>query len=113
MSDNTFTLRKLELAQPLIKAVSDDDPKALVRLAGLALADETTLKLVAAGNAEALEVYIEKAYTMEADEIASVLGNFIQGSQRFKLLLSGLSPEEVNNLQTKRDTDLRTSLGLK
>jgi hypothetical protein len=110
--NNTFTLRKLELAQPLIKQMQDDDPKALAQLAALALADEQTLKLVAAGNTEALQVYVDQAYEMDSEEVAILLGNFISGSQRFKLALSGLKPEEINQLQTKKDEKLRTSLGL-
>jgi len=107
-----FTLRKLELAQPLIKAMQDDDPKAFVQLAALALADETTLKLVASGNTEAMQVYQDTAYAMDSVEVATLLSGFIQSSQRFKLALSGLSGEEINQLQMKTQTSLRANLGL-
>lgn len=109
---NTFTLRKLELSQPLIEAAQASDPKALVKLAALAQADEATLKLYAAGNTDAMEVFVEKAYQMDSDEVATLLANFIFGSKKFSLLLRGLNPEEANKVMTQESQELRTSLGL-
>lgn len=109
---STFSLRKLEMAMPYMEAAEKKDPKALVNLAALAMADEQTLKLVAAGNTEALKVFVDQAYEMEADEVAALLSLFIRGSQRFTLVLSGLKPEEVNQHQVQQDKTLRDSLGL-
>ena len=109
---SSFSLRKLEMAMPYMEAAEKKDPKALVNLAALAMADEQTLKLVAAGNQEALKVFVDKAYEMEADEVAALLSLFIQGSQRFTLVLSGLKPEEVNQHQAAQAKILRASLDL-
>ena len=109
---NAFTLRKLELAQPLIEAAQASDPKALVKLAALALADEGTLKLYAAGSTDAMDVFVDQAYQMDSDEVATLLANFIAGSQKFSLLLRGLNPEEAKRNMSQEAMKLRAELGL-
>ena len=107
-----FTLRRLEMAMPLMEFAKNQDPQALVKLAALTLADEQTLKLVKAGNAEAMQVYTDQAYDMAAEEVAEALGFFIRASQRFSLRLSGLKAEEVNRHMKKLDHEMRVSLGI-
>jgi hypothetical protein len=107
-----FTLLRLELAQAVIKKVEAKEPKALCELAALALADDRTLKLFHAGDTASMDVVLQEAYNMPAEEVAALLSGFIQASQRFTLVLSGLRPEEVNQLQAKRTKTLRDSLGL-
>ena len=97
----TFSLRKLELSQPWLEAMSNKDAKAYVNLAALAMADEDSLKLYVAGNKDALQVFIDKAYSMEPDEVATLLGFFIAKSKRFSLILSGLSAEQVYQIEAK------------
>ena len=108
----TFTLRRLEMAMPLLSDAQKNDPKALVSLAAISMADESTLKLVSAGNTESLNVYVEKAYDMPSDEVAEVLHFFMQASQRFTLVLQGLTPNEINRLVATQAEALRTDLGL-
>ena len=112
MSNTVFSLRRLEMAMPYLNKAEMNDPKAFVMLAALYLADEQTLKLVAAGNNEALQVFIDKAYDMAGDEAAGLLSFFIKGSERFALCLSGLTPEEVNQLMSQKMTMLRKTQGL-
>jgi hypothetical protein len=109
---SSFSLRKLEMAFPHLQAAEKREPKALVNLAAIAMADEASLKLSAAGNTEALQVYIDKAYDMESDEVAALLAVFIKGSQRFTLVLSGLKPEEVNQHLAYQEKTLKESLGI-
>lgn len=109
---NGFSLRKLEMAMPYMDGLTKNDPKALIALAGIALADEQSLKLVAAGNQEALKVFTDKAYDMDVEEVAALLSLFTRGSQRFTLIMSGLKPEEVNQVVAQQDQKLRSSLDL-
>lgn len=112
MDMKPFTLLRLELAQAVIKKVEAREPKALCELAALALADDRTLKQFHAGDTASMDVVLQEAYTMPAEEVAALLSGFIQASQRFTLVLSGLRPEEVNQLQAKRTKNLKDSLGL-
>ena len=93
-----FTLRKLEMAMPYLATAEQQDPKSLVSLAAIAMADESSLKLIAAGNAETLLVWQEKAYALPSEEVAALLSDFISGSARFKLRLDGFGTEEVNQI---------------
>lgn len=112
MNTPGLTLRRLEMAMPLMDKAQKQEADALVQLAALCLADEQTLKLSKSGNTEAMAVYVERAYDMEAEAIAETLGFFIKASQRFSLRLAGLSPEEVQAHMTKTGMNLRTSLGI-
>lgn len=112
MENGSFTLRRLEMAMPLMDLAQKQDPAALVQLAALVLADEGTLKLAKAGNSESMGVYVEKAYDMEAEEIAETLGFFMRASQRFSLRLAGLKVEEVNQHLAKVAREMRESLGI-
>ena len=112
MEMKPFTLLRLELAQAVIKKVEAGEPKALCELASLAMADDRTLKLFQAGDIAGMDVVVQEAYNLPAEEVAALLSDFIRASQRFTLVLSGLRPEEVNQLQTKRVKILRDSLGL-
>lgn len=112
MDAKPFTLLRLELAQPVIKKVEAGEPKALSELAALAMADDRTLRLFHAGDTGALDVVQQEAYSLPADEVAALLSDFIRASVRFTLALSGLRPEEINQLQAKRTKGLRDSLGL-
>ena len=109
---SVFSLRKLEMSMPFIEALKKNEPKALVQVAAIALADEQTLKLVAAGNNEALQVFVDKAYDMPSDEVAQTISFFLIGSQRFTLIQAGLKPEEVNTLMSQKSLTLRESLGI-
>ena len=112
MEASTFTLRRLEMAMPYLTAAENQDPKALVSLAAISMADDSSLKLIAAGSTETLAVFQEKAYGLPADEVASLLANFIQGSARFKLCLDGLDPEEVNQVMAMAMKKTRAEKGL-
>ena len=107
-----FSLRKLEMAMPYLQAAESSDPKALVSLAAIALADDSSLKLIAAGNTETLTIFQDKAYDMPSDEVAALLAGFIRGSARFKLCLDGLEPEEVNQIMTMQAKKTREEKGL-
>lgn len=109
---NTFSLRKLELAQPWLEAALKGDQKAFVQMAALSLADEGSLKLFIAGNKDILQPFIDQAYDMDPEAVAALLSNFIAGSKRFSLIVSGLSVEEVNQLQSLKMKTLKQSLGL-
>lgn len=112
MEATSFTLRRLEMAMPLMDLAQKQDPQALVRLAALVLADEQTLKLTKTGNTEAMQVFMDKAYDMEAEEIAETLGFFIRASQRFSLRLAGLKSEEVQMHMAKAAREMRSSMGI-
>jgi hypothetical protein len=107
-----LTLRRLEMATPIMQLAKDEDPAAFVRLAAIAMADDATLKLAAAGNEEPLQAFIDKAYDMPSEEAAEILSFFTQASQRFTLRLSGLSPEEVNQVMAQALAKLKKTLDL-
>ena len=107
-----LNLRRLEMAMPLIKVAQDPDPKAFSRLAGLALADDATIKLAAAGNMDALRIFTDQACDMPLEEVAEVLHFFTRASERFSLIVDGLRPEEVNQVMANRDQKLRVKLDL-
>ena len=109
---STFSLRKLEMAMPYLNNAENQDPKSLVSLAALALADEGSLKLIAAGNTETFQVFMDKAYDMDSDKVAALLSHFIQGSARFKMCLDGLTPEEVNQIMSLQQKKMREEKGL-
>jgi len=107
MSENIFSLRKLELSLPYVKSMEQGEPKAFANLLSIVLADEQTLKLVAAGSGkEALQVFIDKAYEIEPDEAAITLSNFTRASQRFSMLLGGCSIEVVEQMEKKKKDKL-------
>jgi len=89
-----------------------NDNKAFVQMAAISLADENSLKLFIAGNKDILQPFIDQAYDMDPEEVAKLLGFFIQGSKRFSLIVSGLSAEEVNQIQAMKTKTLKQSLGL-
>lgn len=107
-----FTLRRFELAQPLVEQVEQKVAKAYAKLAAIILADEQTLKLVGKGNTEALSVYEDQAHDMHPEEVAVLLGSFIVLWNRFKLALNGLSLAEIDQLQSKAKKMKEQALGL-
>ena len=107
-----FTLRKLEMAMPYLATAEQQDPKSLVSLAAIAMADESSLKLIAAGNAETLQVWQEKAYDLDSEDVAALLADFISGSARFKLRLDGFSSEETNQIMAAQKKKIRADKGL-
>lgn len=111
-SNQSFSLRKLEMAMPYLGATEQQDPKSLVSLAAIAMADESSLKLIAAGNIETLTIWQDKAYDLPSEEVAALLSNFIKGSARFKLRLDGYSPEDVNQIMTMQTEKLRLEKNL-
>lgn len=104
-----FTLRKLELAMPFLQAAQEGDPKAMVNLAALNLADDATLKLMSKGNTDSFQVFVEQAYDMDDEEVAEKLANFTEASVRFSLRVSGFKPDEINKIMAKRAKTLRES----
>jgi hypothetical protein len=109
--NTTFSLRKLELAFPYLEAAQKNDPTALVSLAAIAMADESSCKLIAAGNVEVLNTWKDKVYESSPDEVAALLQDFIKGSKRFTLIISGLTPEQVNQKMSQDSTKLLELLG--
>jgi len=110
MANDTFSLRKLEMAIPLVKEVEAGNPSSFANLLSIVLADEKTLKLYAAGNKEALEVFTDEAYNMNPDDAAMALANFIKASQRFSSLLSGLPIEVLTKMEKDRKTKMDSLL---
>ena len=107
---NPFTLRRLELALPLVKEMEKGEPTAFVNLAAMILADDESLKLYASGNKEILKPFADRAYVMDADEVAALLAGFTSASKRFSLILSGFQPEEVNQMEAKQRLRLASLL---
>jgi hypothetical protein len=107
---NSFNLRRLELSLPLVKAMEENDPKAFVNLAAIVMADDESLKIYCAGNKEILQPFLDKAYVMDADEVAALLSGFTSASKRFSLILSGFKPEEVNLMEANQRTKLAALL---
>lgn len=107
-----FSLRKLEMAMPFLQAIEREEPKALVHLAAIALADEASLKLVDKGNTEIMDALCDQAYGLELDEVAALLADFTVACQRFKMRVSGLQPEEVNQILAEKRKEIRASAGL-
>lgn len=107
-----FSLRKLEMALPFLQAIEKEEPKALVHLAAIALADEASLKLVDKGNAEIMDALCDQAYGLDLDEVAALLADFTVACQRFKLRVGGLRPEEVNQVLAGKMKEIRAGAGL-
>lgn len=110
MESKNFTLRRLELAMPFIGAMKEEDPTAMVRLAALVLADDTSLKLYAAGNVEILNPFIEEVHAMDPFEVAALLANFTAASVRFSRLLRGYPPELLDRMEKERQAKLEAAL---
>lgn len=108
----SFTLRRLELGKPVLKKIQDGEANATAELAAIAIADEQTLKLLAAGNTDALKVFIDTVNDMDSEEVATLISVFTVKSHRYSLVQTGLKPEEVNQLQSQTQKNLRTTLGL-
>jgi len=107
-----FNLLKLELASPLMDAMEKKDPKAIVSLAALALADNQSLKLYQAGNTDALKVFTDQVYEKPYEEVAALLQGFISASRRFTLILSGCKPEEANQIMIAAQKSFRAKMDL-
>jgi len=106
---NSFSLRKLELALPFIKEL-ETNPKMFVNLAAIAIADETSLKLYANGNTDILDTFKDKIYEMDTEEVATLLANFTQCASKFSMILSGLSPEQIQKIMKKKATVMDSAL---
>jgi hypothetical protein len=108
----SFTLRRLELGKPILERVKKGEANATAELAAIIIADEQTLKLMAAGNVDALKVFIDTVNDMDSEEVATLISVFTLKSHRYSLVRNGLNPEEVNQLQSQTRKKLRTTLGL-
>jgi hypothetical protein len=106
--NTTFSLRKLELAMPILKLVEQSDPTAFAKLLSIILADETTLKL-SATNPDAMQPYMDEAYSLDPMEAAEKIAFFIQNSQKFSLVLSGLPIEKLKELEVKQKEKVSVS----
>jgi hypothetical protein len=107
---STFTLRRLELAMPFTKAMQEGDPKAMVNLAAIILADESSLKIYAAGNTEVLGPFVDQVHARDPFEVAALLANFTADSARFSSLLSGLPAELLDQLEARKRAKIVASL---
>ena len=107
---SNFTLRRLEMAMPYTKAMKDGDPKAMVNLAAIVLADEDSLKLSASGNTEILKPFTDRVYAMDPFEVAALLAGFTRDSARFSSLLSGWSTEQVDQFEAMKKDKLAALL---
>lgn len=90
--------------------MKDEDPKAYVNLVAISMIDEESLKLHCAGNPSTMQIFIDKAYSMELDEVAALLNLFTGALERFSLIRSGCSPEMVNQIEDGKKKELSKKL---